>query len=70
MESVTDSLRIFGDQEFGVVAADDLVWGVAEQVADFGVGEGKVSFWIEHVDEIRIAFYQGPIASLRQGQLL
>ncbi|HJP29613.1 MAG TPA: hypothetical protein QGF95_03560 [Candidatus Latescibacteria bacterium] len=70
VEGVADALRILGDEKLRIVAADDLVGRVPEQVTHLSIGEGEMAFRVEDVDKIGTPLDESPIAGLRQCQLL
>lgn len=65
-----DGLSIQGVENFAVVTADDLRWIVPQEIANLGVGEGKIAVTVEDVNEVRAALDQGSIARLRQSYIL
>ena len=70
MKGAPDTLGILGHQKLGVVASDDLVGGVPEQVSHLGIGEGEVSLGVEDADEVGATLDEGAIPRLGQGQFL
>ena len=49
VEGGADAFCIFGNQELGVVPADNFVRRITEQVSCFRIGEGEVTIGIEDV---------------------